>query len=98
MRKSIEADKTDIPQLTREQLGRGVRGKYYKAVLQGSNLILLRPEVWKAFPTSEAVNDALSALLALTQQIERITTRPERAPRKRVLAARRSLPAKGTAT
>lgn len=85
MRKTTKPDEADIPELTREQLGRGVRGKYCKTVLQGSNIVVLRPEVWKAFPTSETVNDALSALLAFTEEIERITTRSKRPARQRAL-------------
>ena len=78
----------DIPELTREQLGRGVRGKYYKHFTQGSNVVILRPEVQKAFPTSEAVNEALLGLLTLTEQTARITGRvPKRPlPRKRAAA------------
>ena len=41
------------------QLGTGVRGKYFQQHVQGTNLVLLQPEVAKAFPTPEAVNDAL---------------------------------------
>lgn len=77
----------DIPELTREQLGQGVRGKYYKRFTQGSNVVILRPEVQKAFPTSEAVNEALMGLLTLTEQTARITGRAKRpVPRKRAAA------------
>lgn len=76
-----------IPELTREQLGQGVRGKYYKRFMQGSNVVILRPEVQKAFPTSAAVNEALMGLLSLTEQTARITGRAKRpVPRKRALA------------
>lgn len=77
----------EIPELTREQLGQGVRGKYHKRYLQSSNVVILRPEVQKAFPTSEAVNEALLGLLTLTEQTARITGRAKRpVPRKRALA------------
>ena len=48
----------DIPELKRDQLGKGVRGKYLKHFTQGSNVVVLQPEILKAFPTSEAVNKA----------------------------------------
>ena len=48
----------DISELKREQLGVGVRGKYVKHFMQGSNVVVLKPEIQKAFPTSEAVNQA----------------------------------------
>lgn len=49
----------EIPELKREQLGKGVRGKYLKNFTQGSNVVVLQPEILKAFPTSEAVNKAI---------------------------------------
>ena len=41
----------------------GVRGKYSKRYSQGTNLIKLDPKVSKHFPTSEAVNKALTSIL-----------------------------------
>jgi hypothetical protein len=47
----------------------GVRGKHLERFRQGTNLALLVPEVRAAFPTDEAVNDALrSVMQAGTQQ------------------------------
>ena len=40
----------------REDLGKGVRGKYFKRVAKGSNLILPGEEVAKAFPGAEAIS------------------------------------------
>jgi hypothetical protein len=42
----------DIPELKRDQLGKGVYGKYLKHFVQGSNVVVLQPEILKAFPTS----------------------------------------------
>ena len=41
----------------------GIRGKYADGYRQGTNLILLDPELARAFPDSKAVNDALPTLL-----------------------------------
>ena len=42
----------------------GVRGKYVARLRrEGSNLVLLEPEIAKAFPSDAAVNDALRAVL-----------------------------------
>jgi len=41
----------------------GDRGKYYEAYQQGTNLVLLAPDVAEKFQTSEAVNEALRRLL-----------------------------------
>ncbi len=41
-----------------------VRGKYYRRLLkEGSNVVVLEPDVAKAFPNSDAVNDALRSVL-----------------------------------
>ena len=76
----------EIPELKREQLGTGVRGKYLKHFVQGSNVVVLQPEIQKAFPTSEAVNKALASLLAFAQETQGLTSRPSRSPRKRSAA------------
>ncbi len=41
----------------------GVRGKYLKRYRAGTNLALLAPEVRAAFPTDEAVNQALRKVM-----------------------------------
>ena len=71
-------DDQDIPELKREQLGTGVRGKYLKQYLRGSNVVVLDPEIHKAFPTSEAVNKALASLLAFTREAQSLTKRTAR--------------------
>ena len=67
----------------REDLGTGVRGKYFARVSKGTNLVLLNDKVAKAFPTGKAVNEALLGLLALTEQTARIASRSKRAVRNR---------------
>jgi len=53
----------------REDLGKGVRGKYFQRVVQGSNLVLLKPEVARAFPTTQAVNEALLGLMKAASRV-----------------------------
>ena len=67
----------------REDLGPGVRGKYYREYMKGTNLVLLRPEVAQAFPTSEAVNEALQSLIDVAMRSANLTTRSTRTRRKR---------------
>ena len=83
---STKVVEQDIPELKREQLGLGVRGKYLKQFLQGSNVVVLRPEILKAFPTSEAVNKALANMLAFAKETQGLTGRPRPTTRKRVAA------------
>ena len=42
---------------------RGVRGKHLRRYRAGTNLVLLDPDVARAFPTAKAVNDALAGLM-----------------------------------
>ena len=42
-----------------------VRGKYYDRYRQGTNVVLLDPDVADAFPNATAVNDALRLLVAV---------------------------------
>jgi hypothetical protein len=69
------------PEYRREDLGRGVRGKYLKAYRAGTNLVLLKPEVAAAFPTERAVNDALSSLIEVAQHTAGLTKRSSRRAR-----------------
>ncbi|QQS54858.1 MAG: hypothetical protein IPM89_03170 [Candidatus Competibacteraceae bacterium] len=56
------------PEYKREDLGMGVRGKYYQVYQEGTNLVLLSPEVAAAFPTEKAVNDALQSLIDIAKR------------------------------
>lgn len=47
----------------------GVRGKYVARLRKGSNLVLLEPEVAAAFPSAEAVNEALRGVLHTTRAV-----------------------------
>jgi hypothetical protein len=62
--KSIKMAKSTDPDTMRAEyrrgdLGKGVRGKYYKQYVAGTNLVLLDPDVSRAFPDAQSVNDAL---------------------------------------
>lgn len=62
-------DEADMrPEYGPEVFERGVRGKYYERYQQGTNVVLLAPDVRAAFPTDEAVNEALRLLVRLAQQ------------------------------
>lgn len=55
------------PEYKREDLGKGVRGKYASAYAEAHNIVLLDPEVAKAFPSEEAVNNALMSLMKVAR-------------------------------
>jgi len=52
----------------REDLGSGIRGKQYQSYQSGTNLVLLSPDVAKAFPTEQAVNEALRSLIEVARR------------------------------
>ena len=51
----------------REMLKRGVRGKYAKRYRSGTKLVLLEPDVAKAFSDDRAVNEVLRVVMRLTK-------------------------------
>lgn len=52
----------------RDDLGKGIRGKYFEEYKKGTNLILLSPDVAEAFPDDASVNDALRSLMKIARQ------------------------------
>jgi hypothetical protein len=59
----------DKPEMQDEyDFSRGIRGKYAGRYAEGSNVVVLSPDVAEAFPDSDAVNEALRALAAIAQQ------------------------------
>lgn len=57
----------------RKDLGKGVRGKYYKEYTKGTNLVLLSPEVASVFSDDKSVNDALKKLIKIAQDSVALT-------------------------
>ena len=62
----------DLAQLLKD----GVRGKYAERYRAGPNLVLLAPDVLQAFPTEEAVNQALRLVIQLAKIPTGNTTSP----------------------
>lgn len=61
-----------------------VRGKYYRRLVkEGANVVVLDPDVAKAFHGSEAVNEALRSLLRMSAVTRRLTARSSGRPRAR---------------
>jgi len=46
----------------------GIRGKYVERLKEGSNVVLISPELSEKFPNEAAVNDALRELLRIREQ------------------------------
>ena len=82
MKKASRRSLDDLrPEYDLGALGPGVRGKYAKR-LKGTTLVALQPEVARAFPTSDAVNEALRAVLKATAVVRRAAVVPKRSKRQ----------------
>ena len=69
----VENDDEMRKEYSISDLGKGVRGKYHKAYNEPHNIVLLNPEVAKAFPTDDAVNVALLSLIKIAQESTGLT-------------------------
>jgi len=68
MKKTFEMDDELRPEYNLKQLLKeAARGKYAQQYAEGTNLILLDSDLADAFPTSEAVNEALRLVLRLSR-------------------------------
>ena len=58
------------------EYSKAVRGKYYRRLLkEGANVVVLEPDIAKAFRSSAAVNEALRSLLRMSEATRRLTSR-----------------------
>ena len=70
---SAKADKDEMNDELRPEydlktlLRGGERGKYVERYKAGTNLVLLDPDVAKAFPDEKSVNEALRLVIELTK-------------------------------
>jgi len=82
------------PEYDLTQLKGGVRGKYYKRAIAGTNLVLIEPDLAKAFPDADSVNRALRILLDAAGESRRLRARRNKrlkrtvGKRRRVAASR----------
>ena len=68
---SEEMNKETAEMLDEYDFSQGVVGKYAKQYAEGTNIVLLDPDVAKVFPDSEAVNQALRAIAQIIHQRSR---------------------------
>jgi hypothetical protein len=67
MRKT-PAKRRDPEMRSEYDFSKGVRGKYAERFKEGTNIVVLKPEVAEVFPDSAAVNDALMALVRIARR------------------------------
>jgi len=58
----------DPDMLDEYDFSKGVRGKYVERYAEGTNVIVLSPDLAEIFPDSESVNEALRALVKIARQ------------------------------
>lgn len=69
MRKEVEEMEDELcPEYDFAHMKGGVRGKYVERYREGTNLVLLDPDVAQAFPNDKAVNEALRLLMQASRQ------------------------------
>lgn len=69
MKKVNNREKEDDlrPEYDFSKLNGGVRGKYAKRIQQGTNLVLLSPDVARYFPDEQSVNTVLRSLVGIAK-------------------------------
>jgi hypothetical protein len=79
MKKEVDELEDELrPEYDFSKMAGGVRGKYVERYGTGTNVVLLDPDVAKAFPTNASVNEALRLLLQIAQRQQPEQTRLER--------------------
>ncbi len=69
MKKEVDELEDELrPEYDFSNMAGGVRGKYVERYRAGTNLVLLDPDIAKAFPTDASVNEALRLLLQIAQR------------------------------
>jgi len=67
MKKAVKA-RRDPDMLDEYDFSKGVRGKYAKRYAEGTNIVVLSPDVAEVFHDSESVNEALRVLVKIARQ------------------------------
>jgi hypothetical protein len=74
MKKEVDELEDELhPEYDFANMQGGVRGKYVQRYRSGTNLVLLDPDIAKAFPTAASVNEALRLLLQIADRQQQIS-------------------------
>lgn len=71
-KKQTLISETDDDLLDNYDFSNGIRGKYVERFRQGSNVVVLSPDVAEVFTDSESVNEALRTLIKITRGSKKI--------------------------
>ena len=67
------------PEYDFSSMNGGIRGKHIKHLRESKNIVLLQPDVAEAFPTEDAVNEALRGVLNTTRAVRKRGGLPNKA-------------------
>lgn len=62
----------DRDMLEEYDFSKGIRGKYAKRYAEGTNVVVIEPDVAKFFPNHDAVNQALRSLTEIIKKQKKI--------------------------
>jgi len=62
----------DKDMLEEYDFSRGIRGKYAKRYAEGTNVVVIEPDIAKFFPNHDAVNQALRSLTEIIKKQRKI--------------------------
>jgi len=60
--------RNDPDMLEEYDFSRGVRGKYAKRYAEGTNVVVLDPDVAEYFPDHDSVNESLRSLVSIIER------------------------------
>ena len=66
--KKAPKGRRDLGMLDNYDFSKGIRGKYAKRYAEGTNVVVLAPDVAAVFPNAESVNEALRALVQIARK------------------------------
>lgn len=62
----------DLDMLEEYDFSKGVQGKYSKMYEEGTNIVVIEPDVAKFFPDHDSVNQALRSLAEIIRQQKKL--------------------------
>lgn len=64
----MKAMKNDPDMMEEYDFSKGIRGKYAKKYAEGTNVVLIDPDVAEFFPDQDTVNHALRSLIGIIKK------------------------------
>ena len=63
----------DPDMLEEYDFSKGIQGKYVKKYAEGTNIVVIEPDVAKIFPDHDSVNQALRSLAEIIRRQKKLT-------------------------